>query len=81
MTMGSGGVINVSRKQKMVSKSSMEAELIARRRYCEYDYLGELFPGGSRLQEQRNQYFTKTTNRVCYCIRMGSQVVRSGQGI
>ena len=29
MTMGSGGVINVSRKQKMVSKSSMEAELIA----------------------------------------------------
>ena len=29
MTMGSGGIINVSRKQKMVSKSSMEAELIA----------------------------------------------------
>ena len=29
MTMGSGGVVNVSRKQKMVSKSSMEAELIA----------------------------------------------------
>ena len=29
MTMGSGGVVNVSRKQKMVSKSSMEAKLIA----------------------------------------------------
>ena len=29
MTMGSGGVINVSRKQKMVSKSSTETELIA----------------------------------------------------
>ena len=29
LTMGSGGIVNVSRKQKMVSKSSMEAELIA----------------------------------------------------
>ena len=29
LTMGKGGIMNVSRKQKMVSKSSMEAELIA----------------------------------------------------
>ena len=29
MTLGQGGVINISRKQKLVSKSSMEAELIA----------------------------------------------------
>ena len=29
LTLGSGGITNVSRKQKMVSKSSMEAELIA----------------------------------------------------
>ena len=29
LTLGAGGIVNVSRKQKMVSKSSMEAEFIA----------------------------------------------------
>ena len=29
LTLGSGGIVNVSRKQKLVTKSSMEAELVA----------------------------------------------------